>query len=406
MKKILPLLLILAWSCSSFFGGTEGKIENVTAEEIYVGLYPRDQYVNIIEYNIVAPRQDEESLELLTNEITQQVKDAQYLQSKYPFEYLITAQEIITNEGDFLKGDYHLLTRHTEVVDLIGDTFGTILGRPVQIELTQDKIQMSFNSEGISILNNNAEGVFSKGPNRLIIWNINTNKLEVVFGFNVLDTTSLLDYISDTIKSPDLTEADILELKYGSAELMGVVKGFQDDADIYRLRHLEYYGSIIEEFKQKLGYYPLQGREELPVYVFIANKVQEEYTDLTLEEAHLRYSLADFYGELSKGLGRPVRQYFDPQYEPIYKPNFYIYSIHGDQYRLTAHVSKAYSFSRKIRDHYFLVEISNKPQEDSLTFTYNQLMKNFDYVMTKNTPPKKEELLLEREKLHWEDVEF
>jgi hypothetical protein len=37
---------------------------------------------------------------------------------------------------------------------------------------------------------------------------------------------------------------------------------FQIGADVLRLRHLKYYGELIEEFHAKTGSYPLQGRHD------------------------------------------------------------------------------------------------------------------------------------------------
>ena len=53
-------------------------------------------------------------------------------------------------------------------------------------------------------------------------------------------------------------------------------QAYQNDCDVIRLQHLNYYGNLIEEYKLKVGKYPFEG-EEQQVYAFIYNNNQKEY---------------------------------------------------------------------------------------------------------------------------------
>ncbi|MDX1539551.1 hypothetical protein, partial [Arsukibacterium sp.] len=58
------------------------------------------------------------------------------------------------------------------------------------------------------------------------------------------------------------------------------MKQFQEDADLIRLGHLEYWTEILEEFYQEKGYYPLQKEaqsSEKMILVKIATKEQMRY---------------------------------------------------------------------------------------------------------------------------------
>ena len=62
-----------------------------------------------------------------------------------------------------------------------------------------------------------------------------------------------------------------------SYALFGMESSYQHDADIFRLRHLKYYGENIQEYHEKTGEYPLQGESEKPNYVHIAAPHQQKY---------------------------------------------------------------------------------------------------------------------------------
>src|SRR5207253_671 len=115
----------------------------------------------------------------------------------------------------------------------------------------------------------------------------------------------------------------------------------QRDADIVRLQHLKYYGTLIEEYKEKTSHYPLEGRSAVPIYVHVAHDRQSEFTKKGPPTKHEVIPFADLIAELESGLGRPIDEYYDPQYFPTRRPNFYIYMIHRDAFFFAVHVEHA-----------------------------------------------------------------
>ena len=142
-------------------------------------------------------------------------------------------------------------------------------------------------------------------------------------------------------------------------KLPGAEEAFQKDADIVRLRHLENYGKLIEEFRAKTGKLPLQGVADVPTYVHIANDEQIEFAKNGPPQPHKLVPVADLVAELEAGLGRPIDEYYDPQFRPYKKPNFYIYMVNGDAYFFAVHVQQSFPFARRIGDAYYKIEISN-----------------------------------------------
>ena len=134
---------------------------------------------------------------------------------------------------------------------------------------------------------------------------------------------------------------------------------FQVDADILRLQHLKHYGQLIEEYHQETGKYPLQGRADVPIYVHVANDQQIEFSKRGPPTEHEVVSFAEFVSELETALGHTVEEFYDPQYRPVNKPNFYIYMIHGNDYFFAVHLHQPFPFAKRVAEHYYKAEISN-----------------------------------------------
>ncbi|MGP1600893.1 hypothetical protein [Treponema sp.] len=160
-------------------------------------------------------------------------------------------------------------------------------------------------------------------------------------------------------------------------------QAYQDDCDVVRLRHLSYYGNLIEEYKLKVGKYPFEG-ENQQVYAFIYNNEQKEYCDDTNPYSHIQKTPKEFFSQLEKGLGRQIDQLFDPQYVPSGRPVFYIYMIDGNQYFFAVHLSKKYPFSKKVASKYYKAEISNISDEEYQFYKIEELEKNEDFKKATN----------------------
>ena len=162
---------------------------------------------------------------------------------------------------------------------------------------------------------------------------------------------------------------------------------FQTNADIIRLNHLVYWGKLIDEYRQKMGYYPFANQSKHPIYVEIATPLQQSFFNGNKPPAPATIkSMKDFVQELEKGLGRTVDEYYDPQYAPDGKPNFYIYMIDGQDYHLAVHNFSPFSFARHIDVNYHKVEISNIKNRTLNITTLQELLNNNAFKKAMNKP--------------------
>ena len=96
--------------------------------------------------------------------------------------------------------------------------------------------------------------------------------------------------------------------------------------------------------------------------------------------------MKDFVQELEKGLGRVIDEYYDPQYVPDGKPNFYIYMIDRQNYHLAVHTFTPYSFARFVGKNYHKVEISNIENKSLNIITLKTLLNDNAFKKAVNKP--------------------
>ena len=172
--------------------------------------------------------------------------------------------------------------------------------------------------------------------------------------------------------------------------------GYQHDADIFRLRHMKYFGALIEEYYKKTGKYPLQGLSKAQHYVFIAAPHQERYVqDVPAQFAVT--GLEEFRSVLEKGLERKVEFKFDPQKVPVEAPNFYLYMINGESFFFAVHLYKARSFTNSIGKNYHKLEITNEEPNRRGLWNYEQLIDDKGFKSAINEKPNKETFFLNLE---------
>ena len=178
---------------------------------------------------------------------------------------------------------------------------------------------------------------------------------------------------------------------------------FQKDADIMRLRHIKYYGELLEQYYQANNKYPFQEKASVPIYIHIANDQQIKYTQQEIPYSHKIVPLKNFIKEIESEIGKSINEYYDPQYAPEYKPNFYIYMIHKDTYFFAVHVHQPFPFSKRIEKNYYKVEISNHPNAQNKAISFEELLNHSKFIEEIKKPLKKEDFFIEREKkyLHY-----
>jgi hypothetical protein len=172
---------------------------------------------------------------------------------------------------------------------------------------------------------------------------------------------------------------------------------FQNDADIFRLRHLKYMVELIEEYHRETDRYPLQGVSDSTNYVYIFNTAQEEYARQKPSVPHVITPLQVFIDSLEAGLDRSVILKYDAQRVSISKPNYYIYRIKGTRYVFTVHLFNKFSFAKKVGKHYNIVEVTNLPKQDEGGTTFQNLLADREFLEALGKPVKREEFFRKRE---------
>lgn len=184
-----------------------------------------------------------------------------------------------------------------------------------------------------------------------------------------------------------------------TAIIQQAYEGFQADADIIRLRHLQHWVTLIESYHEQTGKYPFQGESAHPIYVFVATPRQQADKNLTPPPPASKRSMSNFVDTLESGLGRSINEYYDPQYAADAKPNFYMYMIDGDNYYFAIHTHQRYPFSKNIAPNYYKVEVSNTYNASAnLVVTPEILFSSDSYVKAVNLPVQKPEFFTNREK--------
>ncbi|KKK68224.1 hypothetical protein LCGC14_2946200, partial [marine sediment metagenome] len=146
------------------------------------------------------------------------------------------------------------------------------------------------------------------------------------------------------------------------------------------------------------GKYPFQDQTELPHYVHIATKEQEQYAKGGPPYSHKKSSAQSLANELISKLGPEIEVPFDLQRVPTNKPNFYIYMINEDLYFFAIHVSQYYGFATKINENYYKVEISNNPTKENKAVAFSDLIKNKRFIDVLNSKSSKPGFFEKREK--------
>jgi hypothetical protein len=123
-------------------------------------------------------------------------------------------------------------------------------------------------------------------------------------------------------------------------------KQFQEDADLIRLEHLEYWTEIVDKYYQIKGSYPFQNEilsSEDIVLVKIATKQQMQYLSSGGDKYDKRldnnqtgffkeHSVNDFIAEIEEVLGYEIEEKYDIQKVPTSSPIGYNYFTSKDGY--------------------------------------------------------------------------
>jgi len=165
-------------------------------------------------------------------------------------------------------------------------------------------------------------------------------------------------------------------------------ESFQTGADVVRITHLKYYSELLAEYHSKTGIYPLQERAaDAPVYVFVAHDGQVAKGAPSYK--HSVVSMRDWISDIERGLGRPVDEYYDPQYAANNRrPNLYVYMVYKDTFFFAVHLYHDYPFAKRMAEHYNKLEVSNKPDVQNRAADPEHLFATDDFQAALNVPYK------------------
>jgi hypothetical protein len=383
MKKIITLMLVAA-VMPCFAGGLNKNLKLDTAET-FVQLYPRDGFLHIKEYSLGAT-----SSRCSIKKIKALVEDAEYCRSKFKFDHFTAMEESMKKDRGYITGEYNLMTRETNLVKMMEDGFGKVLDRKVEVSINDGKIGLYYDGEDIQVRSNNAEGAYANGEKRVIFWKNGLQYFEAVFaGISGKTGKSIVASFGADVASPEMSQAEIDEWKNKKSLVEKMDVGYQHDADIFRLRHLQYYRELIEAYYQKTGSYPLQGASEVQNYVYLAAPQQKKYVQGVPPQSHEVTGVEAFRKELENGLGRKVDLKFDPQKVPTGAPNFYIYMMDGDSFYLAVHLYNERSFSNPVAKHYHKLEITNGETGRQGLWNPDDLMEDSAFITALSETPDK-----------------
>ncbi|MBU1043144.1 MAG: hypothetical protein KJ915_01945 [Candidatus Omnitrophica bacterium] len=143
----------------------------------------------------------------------------------------------------------------------------------------------------------------------------------------------------------------------------GTLKPLQDDFDKFRINDIKYLYSIVQEYKQKTGYFPFEKEsDEIPVIVIFESKLQASQhkgkynimVDLESRgrpEAPKKIDIKpyeEFYQEIDQVLAKKIIRKFDPQKVPTNKPCLYIYVVYKNIIDISAFLHNDLVFARKL----------------------------------------------------------
>lgn len=199
-------------------------------------------------------------------------------------------------------------------------------------------------------------------------------------------------------------------------------RAFQNDADLARLEHLEYWTGLVEEYQQATGQFPfttaLASQESIGL-VRIANANQLKYFDPgssqyvaefdnNYDGMFQEFSVADFVEELERGLGRTIDEKYDIQYVPTSSPVWYFYFVTKSGYLMwvTCITCGVTQISTLLLDGYTpTVNIASAGMKDSVTkaLTRQEMLSHAIFRRWKSKKFVKEQFVRDREQKHYDD---
>jgi hypothetical protein len=177
----------------------------------------------------------------------------------------------------------------------------------------------------------------------------------------------------------------------------GTFKPMQEDFDKTRLEHILIISSLVNEYEDKVGYFPFANRSENPISVTIASEDQikndqgraQIFLDLSTRtndgvvpeqpKSIEKISLQEFTTELEKVLQKSITLPIDPQKVPLNKPSLYQYTYYLGVFDVTAFLHNKFSFTRTLNQFNNKISVGNRSNHHSAIWTPQELIIQEDF---------------------------
>ena len=206
------------------------------------------------------------------------------------------------------------------------------------------------------------------------------------------------------------------------SQIEDAAAAFQNDADLARLEHLEYWTGLIEEYESKTGRFPFADKFSEPEsigLVRIATFEQAKFfdpessryksqLDNNFDDRFHEFAMTDFVEELERGLGRAVDEKYDIQYVPTGSPVWYNYFVTDSGYLfwVTCITCGVTHISTLLFDGVTpTINITSEGMKDSVTkaLTRAEMLAHPTFIRWKSKSFLKESFVRQREELHFND---
>lgn len=186
------------------------KNQETRAKEIFVNFHPDSQYLRIKEYKLSTTNQDFNLIQNQINSLKNQIQLNKYASSRFGFSNWFSIEENMYKDREYITSKIDLLTKETNIEELLTDCFEKVLSRPVKVVSTKNLTSLSFNNTGIKHGSCNGT-VFQKDNVTLVMWDNLLSEFNIVFSdkSEFTDDLSFFEYFGENAESPRKSEEEI-----------------------------------------------------------------------------------------------------------------------------------------------------------------------------------------------------
>jgi hypothetical protein len=142
----------------------------------------------------------------------------------------------------------------------------------------------------------------------------------------------------------------------------GIEAKYQNNMDHARISHIDYLNTLILEYKDKSGKFPLQSEiQDKDIQVFITHRDIPDWLQAQAEQLPIEsYTCAQLEADIENVLGRDIKIPSDPQNVATYAPNLYIYLVTKDWECVSGHLYSPTSKTENVNNQYYKYQLCNE----------------------------------------------